>query len=1525
MSRAGRRVPPGATAAKPGRRDDAEPARAGPPRAGGWPAGNAAAVRALGSDAASPETRDPGMPLGPGVRAQAERAYGTDLSGVRVHSGPAAREAAHAVGARAYTVGEHVVLGAQGDRSLMHELAHVVQQRLGGPPPAAGTGAAHEHAAAHAATAALSGAAGVAVGPGTGVGLARAPEDEEPEDPEETPEEEGPAKQSAGETPARVFVGPGHGSRVRSGYKRSPMPEVIKTSRMTPRPPLTTPLTGEEQRYVVEAAVAEQRLGRPMVLKTKAAALTGPVVRSGYGQHGGATGPGGGGAAATAEVMRVAAEIGHDLAVNSSLDGGIPGQEKASHAEKQKAVTQPGAPLAVDEFMCPDCFAFFRKLAQHRQVPLVVKEPNLTWVFRTDGVAVGRNADVSVILHPDGRTSAGPPAQVWPKPGPPKGPGDGGAPGAGGSPGPGPAPGKAGSAAAKAQTAPNAPAVAKPQASENAAADETEQAEAQPGQQPAQPQSPAAQPQAPPPRPQVSPDERIVRRLDRQLTDARAEATEAGAALEELEKAERETGLTPEQAGRRDILRARAAALDSTIGKLDADRRTLTEPGVTDDRLNEVRARRGLGGDMAATTQAQSTGPRLTETGLESEEQTVTSRLDQGTARTVRDTRRRTLTPSSLTDERKVASTVVTGAQTTTTTVGRSRSVQLTGGELAATSSRTASASSVDAATGESSSTTRKQSRSIGTSGFGTSSEQSERRGSQLESRSSSRGVERGGGQIGVKATSASTSGTVDSEGTLLTGTTTKQTVSGGVIAGPGQAGVGVKAGRESTQTHAPGVTTGQSVTLDGKVLVTCQEVPGSSPPRYRVGLTISLGGGLTVSAGAEKKAVADASAGGSAGVSVTASGSLTQTFTQLMSEEETAAYLGAVRDHKAYGAYRELKVIELAAHGSTQAAQALLAHPTGQLATGADLRSLTEGQEVETTAAGTAGGSASLGGTSSGGASAGVKLGYTVSGSIARTVSRENGKIIIKLEVIKEGTGVLGVSFAPGVTSMGISGTRGTLTGEAVTFTLDPRDPKFDARAAQIQVTNSVEGLRAFASANPDLVTSSTLTTGTSSSTATTAGLAGVSLELETSSSLTEAVTTDQSGVTKKITASSAAGAGVSLPGGVKLASKTTDTFTGKLGPDQKASGEAATTRSETDFGRSAAALTEAPIATVTAAVTGTGSVLKQRAETTGTKVDDADYQRLMRLAADSDEWTRVFASSGGLVIDAFEDWTRTRTRILEAGGDREAIVRALAEYQAGGSGRGPTVQAAFKSAGAGIRFDFPDVLSDQKPVYDELVVGDPVAAAQVLSNAGKRAEALDKLGNDLRRLTAMQAAIQARQAEVSDPSVLVEMLRRIGDRAALLRAASASLAAPGPAPAAARPAVAGRAGGAQARPPGPAGQSGQAGRQEAAPALAEAAAQERTARIDMLTSACRTFQGREKQIFTAIDEMFTHWSSLSNVIFVSERLTELTKMYQEWYPVVAQLRAAYAEGGEPGSRADQFGPDRAGWERRSTHLHTW
>lgn len=108
-------------------------------------AGNASVVQLLGDtgEEASPVHdvvgSGGGTPLDAGTRSSMESAFGASFEGVRVHTDDRASKSAEAVGANAYTVGSDVVFKSgqfnpatpTGQRTLAHELAHVVQQSQG--------------------------------------------------------------------------------------------------------------------------------------------------------------------------------------------------------------------------------------------------------------------------------------------------------------------------------------------------------------------------------------------------------------------------------------------------------------------------------------------------------------------------------------------------------------------------------------------------------------------------------------------------------------------------------------------------------------------------------------------------------------------------------------------------------------------------------------------------------------------------------------------------------------------------------------------------------------------------------------------------------------------------------------------------------------------------------------------------------------------------------------------------------------------------------------------------------------------------------------------------------------------------------------------------------------------------------------------------------------------------------------------------------------------------------------------------
>jgi uncharacterized protein DUF4157 len=99
-------------------------------------------VSATAAHGAAADGTSSARPLHAATRSLMESRLGHDFSNVRIHTDGRAAELARSANAKAYTVGNDIVFGAgqyapstlPGARLIGHELAHVVQQRLGRVP-----------------------------------------------------------------------------------------------------------------------------------------------------------------------------------------------------------------------------------------------------------------------------------------------------------------------------------------------------------------------------------------------------------------------------------------------------------------------------------------------------------------------------------------------------------------------------------------------------------------------------------------------------------------------------------------------------------------------------------------------------------------------------------------------------------------------------------------------------------------------------------------------------------------------------------------------------------------------------------------------------------------------------------------------------------------------------------------------------------------------------------------------------------------------------------------------------------------------------------------------------------------------------------------------------------------------------------------------------------------------------------------------------------------------------------------------
>ena len=87
----------------------------------------------------------------------------------------------------------------------------------------------------------------------------------------------------------------------------------------------------------------------------------------------------------TLDVLAQGEEMGFTFKPNKKDLVGSPGTFLASHAEAQLSVAAPDQPVGVSNFMCPDCYNYYSKLAQYRGVEQVVADPYYVRHFLPDG------------------------------------------------------------------------------------------------------------------------------------------------------------------------------------------------------------------------------------------------------------------------------------------------------------------------------------------------------------------------------------------------------------------------------------------------------------------------------------------------------------------------------------------------------------------------------------------------------------------------------------------------------------------------------------------------------------------------------------------------------------------------------------------------------------------------------------------------------------------------------------------------------------------------------------------------------------------------------------------------------------------------------------------------------------------------------------------------------------------------------------------------------------------------------------
>ena len=232
-----------------------------------------------------------------------------------------------------------------------------------------------------------------------------------------------------------------------------------------------------------------------------------------------------------------------------------------------------------------------------------------------------------------------------------------------------------------------------------------------------------------------------------------------------------------------------------------------------------------------------------------------------------------------------------------------------------------------------------------------------------------------------------------------------------------------------------------------------------------------------------------------------------------------------------------------------------------------------------------------------------------------------------------------------------------------------------------------------------------------------------------------------------------------------------------GKAGfgqPGGKGFGQTTSTSGETDVVGSAKAfvnaVTDSP-GKALGVLTGNEKFMKEKVHQSGVSMSDASYERLVKLAAQSESvWIKFWAGS----MATLADWRKTRIRIRNAPeGDRAEVAAALADFESGsGRGRHETVRAAI--TGTVVPFEFPDALSSRKPMYESFVLADPIAEAL---GAGNEAAALAKLGDLVQQMQGLRDDLSKNLKAFGRPEDCLDMCDRLDHRIEAARAELARL----------------------------------------------------------------------------------------------------------------------------------------------------
>ncbi len=633
----------------------------------------------------------------------------------------------------------------------------------------------------------------------------------------------------------------------------------------------------------------------------------------------------------------------------------------------------------------------------------------------------------------------------------------------------------------------------------------------------------------------------------------------------------------------------------------------------------------------------------------------------------------------------------------------------------------------------------------VGTGGATTTTTRSTQSGSQLDSTTISRGLQRSDGQLGLGAGRSTRSGTMEGPAdrqTMVSGTETNLQGGAGVVSDDKGTGVGVNAGGSAKETLRPGVSLTDTFSAGGRCQSLVKEVPNSTPPSYTITTTISfnvsIGTGVAGEAAPKAtpdesgKGLADGKVSGSAGV--TAGYVASASFTQTLPADQAQKYLEDIANNGRGGSFPEHQILATGMSKGWEAAAMLYK----QLVNSAEFaRSLTKGQQVETSQGTNAGAQGALGGgqSDSGGTTVGVQGSVTASHKVTLN---ETGLGDDKLQVTATIEDQSGYAGGANVTVGVAGGSAGTShsdgRGHVVVMVLDQKDPNFAELLGKIRAADTGAALDGVVAAHPELLSQSTRRTTTSDGTTVGVNIGAAKLQLGGTGSLLEEQTRDKDGnvIGSKVAGSSQSGGSIGA-GDAKFTSTHTEGYAGEVDANNKATGEINQTDTSTSVSKTLGNLGKLatdPLGTVLHPT----SLIGTETQSQGLDLADPEIMRYCNEALDAGGWNRKVVGMD------HDDWVacgkKIRAAVTVTNGEitavnKGAVQAALAEWsKSDTAGRNDPLNAIMRpkdGPAMGKAYAWPDGTDRFQPQWKALVLGDPTADATAKLKANQLPEAVE------------------------------------------------------------------------------------------------------------------------------------------------------------------------------------------------------